>query len=164
MKYCCECSTKLTEKYLEGEGLIPYCEKCGCFRFPVFSTAVSMVVFHPETKMILLIRQYGKADNILVAGYVNKGECAEQTAARELREETGLEISRLVYNRSKYFPKSNTLMLNFVCEVRDKDLSGINFKEVDQAQWFTLEEARLNIKPDSLAKRFLEDFLRKQGV
>ena len=48
MKYCYECGTKLTEKFLENEGMIPYCETCQEFRFPIFSTAVSMEIFNPE--------------------------------------------------------------------------------------------------------------------
>ena len=70
MKYCYECGTLLTERFLENEGNIPYCETCGCYRFPIFSTAVSMIVLHPERDKILLIQQYGRDSNILVAGYV----------------------------------------------------------------------------------------------
>ena len=164
MKYCYECSEELEEKYLEGEGMIPYCKKCGCFRFPIFSSAVSMVVHEPRERRILLIQQYGRTDNILVAGYINKGECAEEAAAREVREETGLEITGLSFNRSEYFAKSNTLMMNFACEVHSTDLSEVNGKEIDRAQWFSYEDALKYIKPGSLAKKFLEDFLRKQGI
>ena len=41
MKCCYECGTPLVEKYLEKEGMVPYCPKCGQFRFPIFNTAVS---------------------------------------------------------------------------------------------------------------------------
>ena len=40
MKYCVECGTKLIYKELENEGMIPYCEKCHEYRFPIFSSAV----------------------------------------------------------------------------------------------------------------------------
>ena len=55
MKYCFECGTKLIEKTLKNEGNIPYCEKCGEYRFPIFSTAVSMIVKNPAQNKILLI-------------------------------------------------------------------------------------------------------------
>ena len=84
MKYCYECGTKLTERELENEGKIPYCEKCGEYRFPIFSTAVSMIVENPDKNEILLIQQYGRKNNILVAGYVNKGENAENAVMREV--------------------------------------------------------------------------------
>ena len=67
------CGTKLQDRELEGEGIIPYCERCGEYRFPVFSTAVSMIVTNTERDKILLIKQYDRDCYILVAGYVNKG-------------------------------------------------------------------------------------------
>ena len=68
MKYCYECGTKLMDKYLEGEGMIPYCEKCGQYRFPIFNMAVSMEVLNPSQDKVILIQQYGRTRNILVAG------------------------------------------------------------------------------------------------
>ena len=43
MKYCYECGQKLRMKELEHEGMIPFCDSCRKFRFPIFSTALSMV-------------------------------------------------------------------------------------------------------------------------
>ena len=70
MKYCMACGTKLVAKYLDGEGEIPYCETCGEFRFPVFNTAVSMIVMNEDKTKIVLIKQYGRPHYILVAGYI----------------------------------------------------------------------------------------------
>ena len=33
------CGTKLYDRELEGEEMIPLCDSCGEYRFPVFSTA-----------------------------------------------------------------------------------------------------------------------------
>lgn len=155
MKYCYECGTELTEKNLKNEGLIPYCTKCGEYRFPIFSTAVSMVVYNSSKDKILLIQQYGKQNNVLVAGYINKGENAESAVSRELKEEIGIDISECKFNRSEYFEPTSTLMLNFICVAKSESLNGINRDEVDKARWFSLEEARKNIKPNSVAQRFL---------
>lgn len=155
MNYCMECGTKLEERPLEGEGIIPFCPKCEKFCFPVFSTACSMVVMNKAMDKILLIKQYGRDSYILVAGYVNKGEDAENTVRREVMEETGLKVTSLSFNKSRYFEKSNTLMLNWLAVVEDEDLSGVT-REVDYACWFPIEEARKNIRPQSLAQEFLE--------
>lgn len=161
MKYCIECGNKLQLKYLENEGMIPYCTKCEEYRFPIFNTACSMVVLNKEKNKILLIQQYGKPSYILVAGYINKGESAEHTVAREVKEEVGLDIIEIGFNKSKYFAKSNTLMLNFYCVAENKDLSHMT-KEVDRADWFSFEEARKNIRHGSLAEEFLLTFLQKE--
>ena len=86
-KHCYECGTALTERELEGEGIVPYCPQCQQYRFPMYNVAVSMVVINEQTGQILLIRQYGKPQFILVAGYVNRGEQLEHAVCREVKEE-----------------------------------------------------------------------------
>ena len=60
MEYCYDCGTKLVIKELEHEGLIPYCNKCKKYVFPIFSAAVSMIITDMDEKNVLLIKQYGK--------------------------------------------------------------------------------------------------------
>ncbi len=157
MDYCMACGEKLVMKYLPGEGKeIPYCSGCGDWRFPVFSTAVSMLVISPERDRYLLIRQYGRPTYVLTAGYINKGEDAEHAVRREIMEELGLKTASLRFNHSHYFAPSNTLMLNFAAVVED---CGVHpNEEVDDWKWFSEEEARRNIRPDSLAQDFLEGY------
>ena len=107
MEYCMECGTKLKDRFLKNEGMIPFCEKCNAYRFPVFSAAVSMEVLSPDRDKVLLIKQYGRDRYILVAGYINKGENAEHTVAREVMEEIGLHVDEIHFEKSEYFPPSN---------------------------------------------------------
>lgn len=160
MNYCMECGTKLEPKFLENEGDIPYCANCQVYRFPVFNTAVSMIVLNPMQDKVLLIKQYQRDEFILVAGFVNKGENGEHAVAREIGEELGLQLRSLHYNKSEYFDKSNTLILNFTCVAETASLAGVT-AEVDYAEWFSFEEARKMIKRESLAQLFLENYLRQ---
>ena len=157
MNYCMQCGEKLRMKYHETEAReIPWCENCQAFRYPVFNTAVSMIVLSRDASRVILIQQYGRPFYVLVAGYVNQGEDAEATVAREVREELGLTVETLRFNHSHYFAPSNTLMLNFTVTVAEEDPHP-NW-EVDSWRWFTVEEARRNIKPGSLAAAFLNGY------
>lgn len=162
MEFCMKCGAKLEARFLENEGMIPYCPVCQAFRFPVFSTAVIMIVMNRSQDKILLIKQYGGDAWILVAGYIDKGENAEHAVRREVKEEIGLDVIQLKYNGSEYFRTSNSLMLNFTCIVDAETLEGVT-AEVDRAAWFPVERARREICPDSIAQKFLEDFLQKRG-
>ena len=158
MLHCMQCGEKLQMRYLPSEGKeIPYCEACGDFRFPVFNTAVSMIVTCPGTGRIVLIRQYGRPDFILVAGSVNRGEDAEDAVIREVREEMGLEVRKVRFNHSHFFAPSNTLMLNFTAEVESEEVH--SDWEVDSYAWLSPEEARRQIRQGSLAQAFLEGAL-----
>ena len=157
-KHCYECGTELIEKELEGEGIVPYCPACQQFRFPMYNVAVSMIVINEQTGKILLIKQYGRLHFVLVAGYVNRGEQVEHAVGREINEETGMTVNRIKFNRTSFFESSNTLMCNFTAFVKDDSELSTN-AEIDSYQWFTPDDARRNIRPNSLAERFLNAYL-----
>ena len=157
MNYCMQCGARLQKKYHETEEKdLPWCPDCGAFRYPVFNTAVSMIVQSHDRSRVILIQQYGKPFYVLVAGYVNQGEDAECAVVREVREELGLTVETMRFNRSHYFAPTNTLMLNFTVTVAEDDPHP-NW-EVDAWRWFTEEEARQSIKPNSLASCFLNGY------
>lgn len=161
MKYCSDCGRQLVLKELENEGMVNYCPTCQQYKFPLYNIAVSMIVVNKENHQILLIKQYHKPDYILVAGYVNKGEALEDAVIREVKEETGMLVTSLQFNRTQFYEPSNTLMCNFTVFVdNDNELHTNN--EVDSYHWFSYEEAKINIKPNSLAAYFLNQYLESQ--
>lgn len=156
MNYCMECGSRLELRPHREGGEVPYCPACGRFRHPVYSTAVIMIVMDKARERVILIQQYGRGKNILVAGYVDRGESAEDAARREVSEELGLTAASVSYNRSEYLPRTNTLMLNFTVLVEEGDVRPN--EEIDAWRWFSREEAREAILPGSLAAKFLNEY------
>lgn len=161
MKYCSACGTLLKPKFLKHEGNIPFCEQCKEYRFPISNTAVSMIVCNPELTQILMIQQYGKKDNILVAGYVNQKESLQEALMRECQEELGRKIVAYQYMTSEYFEASNTLICNFAVVLDQMSLEAVSDWEVDHAEWFSFDEALKQVKQASLAQRFLLYFMKQ---
>ena len=159
MKYCSECGNELIEKQCDHDGMVPYCPMCKEFRFEPFNSAVSTVLFNPNKDKILMIQQYGRTSNILVAGYINKGENANEALAREVKEEVDLNVVNFLYNDNVYFEKSNTLIHNFISYVDSENFALTD--EVDKAAWFTVANAYREVKENSLAKQFLFKALLK---
>ncbi len=157
MKYCMACGTELVPKPYHGGGVMPWCGNCRVFRHPVYSTAVIMIVMDESRERVVLIQQYGRGKNILVAGYVDQGESAEDAVRREVMEELGMEVTSLEYNRSEYLARTNTLMLNYTVTVRGHDVHPN--EEIDAWRWFSRESARREILPGSLASKFLHEYL-----
>lgn len=161
MNYCFECGTKLImRKPNDLDPEAPYCPKCEAFRFPVFNCAISTVIINQAHTKVLFIQQYNRHSNVLVAGYISKGENAIETLKREVKEEVGLDVIDYYFNDTKYFEPSNTLMINFISVV-DSEAIRINDGEVDQAKWFDLEDALTEIRPNSLAKQFVTTAVKK---
>ena len=156
--YCTECGNQLTLMFASGEGLVPFCKNCNEFRFPQFSTAVSMVVTNRAKDKILLAKHKGQDEFVLFAGYVKKGETAEKAVSREFKEETKLNTVKAKYMGSRYHEPKNVLMLNFLMIAEDGE-PNLDKNELDEAQWFPLAEALDAIKKDSIAEAFLKNAL-----
>lgn len=157
--YCIKCGSRLVKKEDGIDGLIDFCENCNTFQYHRFNVAVSMIIIHNDN--ILLVKQYGRDRNILVAGYVNHLETAEEAVIREIKEEVGLEVISYRFNESRFYEPSDTLILNFVCytkgEIKTND-------EIDDYGVYSIDEAQIKIAPNSLASYFLNQALKKQLV
>jgi NAD+ diphosphatase len=128
--------------------------------FPQFSVAVSMVVTNRAQDKILLAKHVEDDDFILFAGYVKKGENAEKTIPREIKEELGLNVVKAKYMSSKYHAKKDVLMLNFIVIVEDGPIR-LQQDEIAQARWCSPEEALQLIRKETTAEFFLNNAVRE---
>ena len=158
--YCRECGQKLTLRFCENEGLIPFCGQCQEYMFPQFPVAVSMVVTNRAQDKILLAKHVEDDDFILFAGYIKQGENAEKTIPREIKEEIGLDVVKAKYMSSRYHARKDILMLNFIVVVEDKPIK-CNSNEIAEARWCTPEEAVSIIRKGTTAEFFLNNAVRE---
>ncbi len=158
--YCRDCGEKLTLRFLENEGLVPYCPKCDKFKFPFFPVAVSMTVVNRGETKVLLARHVGDKDYKLFAGYIKKGESAEKAIVRELKEETGLNAVKWRYHASRYHDAKDLLMLNFIVQVHETETI-VPGEEIEETRWCLPDEARAIIRKDSTAEYFLTGALNE---
>ena len=158
--YCKQCGQKLTLRFCENEGLVPFCDKCESYVFPQFSVAVSMVVTNRTQDKILLAKHVEDEDFILFAGYVKKGENAEKTIPREIKEELGLDVVKSKFMATRYHAKKDVLMLNFIVIVEDKPIK-LKTDEIAEAKWCSPEEAVTLIRKGTTAEFFLNNAIRE---
>ncbi|MDE5548594.1 MAG: NUDIX domain-containing protein [Clostridia bacterium] len=159
--FCRDCGEKLSLRFLENEGLVPFCPKCDKFKFPFFPVAVSMTVVNRDESKILLGKHVGDEDYKLIAGYVKKGESVEKTIPRELKEETDLTAVKWRYFGSRYHNTRCILMLNFIVTVNEGETK--LGEELEEVRWCTPEEAKSLIRPNSTAEYFLLSALPELG-
>lgn len=142
------------------------CEGCGLDTFPRTDPAVIVLVTDGNERCIL-----GRSKRIppgmysTLAGFVEPGETIEQTVAREVFEEVGIQIESLRYRSSQPWPFPQSLMLGFHATTSYRDLR-IDPDEMDDAAWFTraelLDEKRRSIKlpnADSIARLLIDEWL-----
>ncbi len=94
----------------------------------------------------------------LVAGFVETGETLEEAVQREVREETGVEITDIRYFASQPWPYPCGLMVGFTARYVSGDIH-LQRSELSSGGWF----ARDNMPPipgkSSIARRLIDDWL-----
>ncbi len=95
--YCCYCSDKLTYHMEEGVKRL-YCSDCRMYHYENPLPAYAVVAFDESGERVLLIKrgvEPGLGMWALPGGFMEVGEKLAAGAARELKEETGLDVSEL---------------------------------------------------------------------
>ena len=90
-----------------------------------------------------------------LAGFLEPGETLEQCAAREVREEVGVEIANLRYFASQPWPFPNSLMVAFFADYAGGEIRP-DPNEIEAADWFTRDQLPLLPDPISISRRLIE--------
>lgn len=157
-EFCPKCGSKLIDKQIGDEGLVPFCPDCSRPWFSFCYTCVICLLVDENENIALIKQSYGDTNRfVCVAGFMKPGESAEAAASREILEETGLNTTKCIYVNSYPYEKKDNLMLGFACYVRRDEfkLSG----ELSLAEWFTKDEALEKLADAKIAKMLLEDYI-----
>ena len=142
---------------------------CNAVHFPRTDPAVIMLV-HVGSERCLLGRQaaWPQGMHSTLAGFVEPGESLEEAVAREVYEETRVEVTSVTYHSSQPWPFPASLMLGFHAAAKTTAIT-VDTTELEAAQWYERgwliahqddENFRLP-RRDSIARRLLEDWLKR---
>ncbi len=130
-----------------GAGHVRRCANTDCAtdHFPRTDPAVIMLVYRDDIPggACLLGRQAGWPVGMYstLAGFVEPGESLEQTVAREVFEESGIEVDEVTYLASQPWPFPASLMLGFHARAASTEIL-VDHDELDDAQWFRRDDVR----------------------
>ena len=137
------------------------CEACGREIWPQLSPAMVVLVTRNNGEEALLVHaaNFKHADvHALVAGFVETGETLEQCVAREVREETTIEISDIRYVGSQSWPFPGQMMVGFVAEYESGEIQ-LSDGELTSAGWFTRDSHPPLPSQPSLSRRIIDLWL-----
>lgn len=132
-RHCGACGTGT--EILRG-GWQRHCPGCGLDHHPRTDPAVIVAVADGERLLLGRQASWPARRWSVIAGFVEPGESLEQAVAREVLEETGLQVERCQYRASQPWPFPGQLMLGFDAEARGEPQPS---DELEQVAWFDRE-------------------------
>ena len=147
----------------------PRCSLCGGPTVVVLAGAVrrcptDQSEHYPRTDSAIIVLIKNDKDQVLLgrqkvwpkhrfstfAGFVEPGESFEHCVIREVREEAGVELTKISYLGSQPWPFPASLMIAFEAVTNTPELARADGDEIEEIRWFSRADMKAAIADKSL--------------
>ncbi len=137
-RYCGRCGAHTVP--VQG-GQVLQCGNMNCAKqqFPRIDPAVIVLVTDGERALLGRQASWPAGRYSTIAGFIEPGESLEDAVAREVREETGVEIDAVEYHSSQPWPFPSSLMLGFTAHASHTAIHRQD-DELEDAMWVGREQ------------------------
>jgi NAD+ diphosphatase len=134
-RFCGTCGAK-TVSAKSGHVLVCSNAQCRTEQFPRVDPAIIVLVSDGERALLGRQASWPAGRYSTIAGFVEPGESLEDAVAREVLEETGIEVDAIEYHSSQPWPFPASLMLGFTAHALTSEVH-LKDRELEDARWFT---------------------------
>ncbi|MDX5441573.1 MAG: NAD(+) diphosphatase [Alteromonadaceae bacterium] len=132
-RYCGRCGER-TESHPRERAR--WCSRCNIPWYPRIAPCVIVVIRRGSQFLLARSSRVPRNFYSLIAGFVEPGESLEQAVAREVKEETGLDVGNIRYRSSQPWPFPHQMMVGFFADYQGGELS-LQEDELADAGWFS---------------------------
>ena len=117
--------------------------------FPRTDPTMIAAVVSADGQRVLLGRgpNYPRHWFSTLAGFIEPGESVEEAVRREVREEAGVRVGRVIIHSTQPWPYPSSLMIGAIAQALPggEDIT-LEDKELESAKWFSMDEVRTALK------------------
>jgi NAD+ diphosphatase len=128
--------------------------------YPRIAPAIIVLVRRGEQALLGRSARFTSGMYSTLAGFVEPGESLEQTLAREVREEAGVEVTNIRYFGSQPWPFPHSLMVGFVADHAGGDI-GVDGVEIVDARWFSVDDLPSIPPRPSIARKLIDAWVNE---
>lgn len=165
-RFCSRCGSP-TRSEEGGHAMGCTNEACGIKIFPRSDPATIMLVHKDDACLLGRQAKWPQGVYSTLAGFVEAGETVEQAIIREVKEESGIDVTNLHYFGSQPWPFPQSLMLGFHAEAINTEV--VCGPELADVRWFDLKETAALLNKlstryphlDTIARRLIRAWLER---
>jgi NAD+ diphosphatase len=137
-KFCGACGFPTVPR---KAGHVLHCTNPACAHefFPRIDPAIIVLVTDGERALLGRQATWPPGRYSTIAGFVEQGESLEDAVAREVMEETAVEVTSVSYHSAQPWPFPSSLMIGFQATAAPGNIVRVS-GELEAAAWFTREQ------------------------
>ncbi|RTZ13723.1 NAD(+) diphosphatase [Vibrio aquaticus] len=152
MRFCPLCGGR---NHLNHNQLAMQCGDCRTLHYPRIFPCIIVAV---RKQGQILLAQHPRHRNgmyTVIAGFLEVGETLEQCVAREVKEETGVDVKNIQYFGSQPWAFPSSMMMGFVAEYESGILKP-DYSELSDAKWFDFDALPPVAPKGTIARELIE--------
>ncbi|WEM42148.1 NAD(+) diphosphatase [Photobacterium sp. DA100] len=130
-RFCSQCGSECQLVHTE---LAMACQGCHSHHYPRLSPCVIVAVRKQDKILLAQHPRHKTGMYTVIAGFVEAGETLEQCVAREVYEETGVNVTNIRYFGSQPWAFPSNLMMGFLADYHSGELKP-DYAELTDALW-----------------------------
>lgn len=165
-RFCGTCGAR-TVAAKSGHVLVCTSPSCRHEQFPRLDPAIIVLVSDGDRALLGRQASWPAGRYSTIAGFVEPGESLEDAVAREVWEETGVEVEAVEYHSSQPWPFPASLMLGFTARAVTKEVH-LHDEELEDARWFSRTDIAAGVPhlppSQSISYRLIEHWFDAGGA
>jgi NAD+ diphosphatase len=133
------------------------CISCRHEHFPSIHPCIIVLIRRGDELLLVRKAEWPDGRYSLVAGFLEFGESLEECVRREVREETGVEVTNIRYVGSQSWPFPSQQMIGFVADYAAGEIK-VDTAELEDARWFKDEDLPLSAGNRSISNWILKNY------
>ncbi len=132
MRFCPQCGGR---NHLNHNQVAMQCGDCRTLHYPRIFPCIIVAVRNDNKILLAQHPRHKTGMYTVIAGFLEVGETLEQCVAREVKEETGIDVGNIRYFGSQPWAFPSSMMMGFLADYAGGTLKP-DYSELSDAQWF----------------------------
>ena len=154
-RFCSQCGGR---NHFNHNQTAMQCTDCRTLHYPRIFPCI-IVAVRKGDEILLAQHPRHKGDMYtVIAGFVEAGETLEQCVAREVKEETGINVTNIRYFGSQPWAFPSSMMVAFLADYDSGEIKP-DYTELSDAAWFSPDKIPLVAPVGTIARALIEQTL-----